>query len=157
MRCVPVLLLSLVLGCVPNYSGISAPPDPENMVPLNAPEFVTWHAAIQVLAADSLPLEDLRRQFGWIETQVKTVDQSEAFAWADCADPLQNAIPGPDRVAVVVRVAADGKNSQLHVQAEWSYSFDREVTCQSRGIWEQTILEKIKDASETEARRLEVG
>ena len=89
---------------------------------------------------------------------MKRVDQAEAAAWADCADPLQNAIPGPDRVAVVVRVASDGNTkSKLHVQAGWSYSFDREVTCQSRGIWEQQLLAKIKDASEREARELGDG
>jgi hypothetical protein len=126
------------------------------MVSLNAPEPVTWHTTIQTLAGDDLPIEDLRRQFGWIETQVKPVDRADAIAWADCSDPLQNSIPGPDRVAVVVRVLADGsQKSKLHVQAEWSYSFDSEVTCQSKGIWEQGLLGQIKAASEAEAQRIE--
>lgn len=154
MRRVPVLVIALVVACVPNYSGVSAPPDPENMVPLAAPESVTWHTAIQVLAGDDLPIEDLRRQFGWIETQVKRVDQQQAAEWADCADPLQNAIAGPDLVAVVVRVEADGDDkSKIHVQAGWSYSLDRDVTCQSRGIWEQGLLGQIKDASEASTLR----
>ena len=155
MRRLSVLLVALVLGCVPNYSGLSAPPDPENMVPLDAPEPVTWHTAIQVLAADDLPIEDLQRQFGWIETQVKSVDRTAATAWADCSDPLQNSIPGPDRVAVVVRVKADGSNkSELHVTAGWSYSFDSDVTCQSKGIWEEALLVQIKNAAEAAARSL---
>ena len=155
MRRLAVLLVSLGGGCVPNYSGVSAPPDPENLVPLEAPESVTWHTAIQVLAADDLPIEDLQRQFGWIETQSKPVDRTAAASWADCSDPLQNSIPGPDRVAVVVRVKADGSdNSELHVTAGWSYSFDNEVTCQSRGVWEQALLVQIKNASEAQARSI---
>jgi hypothetical protein len=120
---------------------------PDGMAEVAAPEPVTWHTTVQVLAKNDLPIEDLRRQFGWIETQVRPVDQAAASAWADCSDPLQNAIIGPDRVAVLVRVARDGSdNSKIHVEAEWSYSLDSEVTCQSKGIWEQTLLAKIRDA-----------
>ena len=61
-------------------------------------------------------------------------------------------------VAVVVRVASDGNDkSKIHVEAGWSYSLDSEVTCQSRGIWEQGLLAQIKDASEAEARLMEEG
>jgi len=120
---------------------------PDGMVQVAAPEPVVWHTTVQVLAKNDLPIEDLRRQFGWIETQVRPVDQAAASAWADCNDPLQNAIIGPDRVAVLVRVKSDGSdNSKIHVEAEWSYSLDSEVTCQSKGIWEQTLLAKIRDA-----------
>ncbi len=147
MRRLAVHLSLVAAACVPNYSGMKAPPMPDDMVEVAAPEPVTWHTTVQVLAKNDLPIEDLRRQFGWIETQVRTVDQTAASAWADCSDPLQNAIIGPDRVAVLVRVDSDGSNkSKIHVEAEWSYSLDSEVTCQSKGIWEQTLLSKITDA-----------
>lgn len=150
----PMVAHLCVLGaaCAPNYSGLKAPPMPDGMVKVAAPEAVTWHTSVQVLASNDLPIEDLRRRFGWIETQVRPVDQTAASGWADCADPLQNAIIGPDRVAVLVRVDSDGSdNSKVHVQAEWSYSQDSEVTCESKGIWEQTLLAKIKEAVEQQA------
>ena len=147
MRRLAVYLGLVAAACVPNYSGMKAPPMPNAMVSVAAPESVTWHTTVKLLAKNDLPIEDLRRQFGWIETQVRTVDQAAASAWADCSDPLQNAIIGPDRVAVLVRVEADGSNSsKIHVEAEWSYSLDSEVTCQSKGVWEQTLLSKITDA-----------
>ncbi len=147
MRRMAVHLCLAAAACTPNYSGMKAPPMPDGMVEVAAPEPVTWHTAVQVLAKNDLPIEDLRRQFGWIETQVRPVDQAAASAWADCSDPLQNAIIGPDRVAVLVRVKSDGSdNSKIHVEAEWSYSLDSEVTCQSKGIWEQTLLAKIREA-----------
>jgi len=126
---------------------------PDGMVEVAAPESITWHTSVRVLARNDLPIEDLRRQFGWIETQVRPVDPAAASAWADCADPLQNAIIGPDRVAVLVRVESDGSDkSKIHVQTEWSYSLDSEVTCETKGIWEQTLLATIKDAVEQDAR-----
>lgn len=147
MRRLAVYLCLVAAACTPNYSGMKAPPMPDGMVQVAAPEPVVWHTTVQVLAKNDLPIEDLRRQFGWIETQVRPVDQAAASAWADCNDPLQNAIIGPDRVAVLVRVKSDGSdNSKIHVEAEWSYSLDSEVTCQSKGIWEQTLLAKIRDA-----------
>ena len=146
-------LCLLGAACTPNYSGMSAPPMPDGMVEVAAPEAVTWHTSVKVLASNDLPIEDLRRQFGWIETQVRPVDQAAAAGWADCTDPLQNAIIGPDRVAVLVRVESDGSdNSKIHVEAEWSYSHDSEVVCRSTGVWEQTLLAKIKEPVEKTAR-----
>lgn len=125
---------------------------PNDMVRVAAPESVTWHVSVQVLASNNLPIADLRRQFGWIETQLRPVDQSAAAAWADCADPLQNAIAGPDQVAVLVRLKEDGSDySKIHVTAQWSYRLDSEVTCTSKGVWEQLLLGKIKDAAEDAA------
>jgi len=152
MRPLLVCLLCLCLACASYYSGPKAPDPPEDMVEVGAPEAVTWHTSIQVLARNDLPIEDLRRQFGWIETQVRPIDPSQATGWAECADPLQNAIAGPDRVAVLVRVTEDGsEHSKIHVQAAWSYSLDSEVNCQSNGIWERGMLAKIKDAAEAQA------
>jgi len=151
-------LCLLGAACAPNYSGMKAPSMPDGMVEVAAPESVTWHTTVQLLANNDLPIEDLRRQFGWIETQVRPVDQAAASAWADCTDPLQNAIIGPDRVAVLVRVEGDGSDtSKIHVQAEWSYSLDSEVVCQSTGIWEQTLSARIKDAVEKKAGESDSG
>jgi hypothetical protein len=151
MRLLLALLPAVILGCA-YYSGPKPPPLPADMVPVQAPEAVTWHTSIQVLTKNGLPIEDLWRNAGWIETQVRSVDQTEAAAWADCVDPLQNAIAGPDRLAVLVRLEQDGDaRSKIHVETEWSYSQDSEVTCQSRGVWEPGMLAKIKEAAEANA------
>ena len=158
MRRLVAHLCLLGAACVPNYSGMKAPAMPDDMVEVAAPEAVTWHTIVQLVSSNDLPVADLRRQFGWIQTQVVPVDQAAAAGWADCTDPLQNAISGPDRVAVLVRVESDGSdNSKIHVQAEWSYSLDSEVTCQSKGIWEQTLTAKIKDAVEQQLRETDTN
>lgn len=154
MRRPAILFLALGLACTPFYTGPKPPPPPKDMTPLQASEEVTWHTAIRVLATHDLPIEDLRRRGGWIETQVRPVDQSAAAGWADCVDQLQNSIAGPDRLAALVRVVKlERDRTKISVEAEWSYSQDPNVTCQSRGVWERNMLTMIKQAAEQEARR----
>jgi len=140
------LLLVSAIACAP--LGPKPPPRPANMVPVNASESALWHATIQVLTDRGLPIKDLRRSYGWIETEPAPIDTTRSAAWADCADPLQNAIPRPDRVAVVIRVARDGSTrSKVHVAPTWSYQADADVRCKTAGIWEEDLRKEITAAA----------
>jgi hypothetical protein len=123
------------------------------MVPVSASEPALWHATLQVLTDRGLPIKDLRRSFGWIQTEPAPVDTTRSAAWAECADPLQNAIPRPDRVAVVIRVARDGDTrSKVHVAPTWSYQADDDVRCTTTGIWEKDLQQAVIAAAEAEER-----
>ncbi len=143
----------LLAACVPNY-GLPAPPMPDGMVRLDVPEPTLWHSTIQLLTTRDIPIRDLRRGAGWIQTDLFRVDSELAAASAECADQLQNAIPAADQVEVIVRIDEDGSNaSRLHVAARFSYSLDSGVTCQSNGSWERDVLERIKGEAEAAHQR----
>lgn len=138
----------MAAGCVPNY-GPPAPPMPDDMTRLEVPEPTLWHSTIQLLTSRDIPIKDLRRGAGWVQTERFRVDPELAAGWAECADQLQNAIPAADQVEVIVRIDDDGSDaSKLHVAARFSYSLDSGVTCQSNGVWERDVLLRIKGEAE---------
>ena len=145
-------MLGLVACAHPNPP---APPAPVPTMAVNASFGRTWDAAIDVFAAQNVPIQTLDRSSGLIVAQPLSIamsDQSISTAWADCGDNGQHVRFVPSMAYYNVLVRGDSTHATVHVTAKWvSVGGGRTVSCSTKGVFEINFETLVKQKAEAHA------
>lgn|SRR5512143_625293 len=156
LQVLPALLALSTIGCplpvAGIFSGIPRAPvaSSRDPLPVNASSGRTWDAAIDVLAANSIPIRWTDRPTGSMATDRNELANSDT-AWSECGrDTAGRRLP-PEWAVYNITVHGDSSTSIVMVAISWSMTPRPGVAssqCVTSGVRESQLERSIKQRAE---------
>ena len=160
LQVLPAFLALSTIGCpfpvAGIFSGIPRAPvaSSRNPLPVNASSSRTWDAAIDVLAANNIPIHWTDRPTGSMATDRNEIANPDT-AWSECGrDAAGRRLP-PEWAVYNITVHGDSSTSIVMVAVSWSMTPRPGVAspqCVTSGVRELQLERSIKERAEQASR-----
>lgn len=150
-----------IVGCMPRY--VAPPPAPaRSATTVAASAGKTWESVIDVFTERHVPIRTMDRASGLIVAEPQRVDDANPDALADCGSMTNGGahLSPTDAVwNVLVRGDSSASTVKATVRFSWTNAAARSTAdarpgglatkpCESRGVWESALEQRIKAAAE---------